>query len=51
MTRGGRSRSWCWRRRASFRRPEDLWRLLTDGEEAITEFPEGRGWDTASLYD
>ncbi|MFE9728837.1 beta-ketoacyl synthase N-terminal-like domain-containing protein, partial [Streptomyces sp. NPDC005794] len=31
--------------------PEDLWRLLTDGEEAITEFPEGRGWDTASLYD
>ncbi|MEV0502956.1 type I polyketide synthase, partial [Streptomyces spectabilis] len=31
--------------------PEDLWRLLTDGEEAITGFPEGRGWDTASLYD
>ncbi|MFE9122398.1 type I polyketide synthase [Streptomyces sp. NPDC007172] len=31
--------------------PEDLWRLLTDGEEAITEFPEGRGWDAASLYD
>ncbi|MCI3934336.1 type I polyketide synthase [Streptomyces sp. AN091965] len=31
--------------------PEDLWRLLTDGEEAISEFPEGRGWDTASLYD
>ncbi|QCX80415.1 Erythronolide synthase, modules 1 and 2 [Streptomyces sp. YIM 121038] len=31
--------------------PEDLWRLLTDGAEAISEFPEGRGWDTASLYD
>ncbi|MFF1700186.1 type I polyketide synthase [Streptomyces sp. NPDC058257] len=31
--------------------PEDLWRLLTDEEEAITEFPAGRGWDVESLYD
>jgi acyl transferase domain-containing protein len=30
--------------------PEDLWRLLTDGADAMTPFPEDRGWDTASLY-
>ncbi|GAA2525398.1 type I polyketide synthase [Winogradskya humida] len=33
------------------RTPEDLWRLLADGAEGITRFPDGRGWDVESLYD
>ncbi|MFF4575097.1 SDR family NAD(P)-dependent oxidoreductase [Streptomyces sp. NPDC001410] len=30
--------------------PEALWRLLTTGEDAISEVPAGR-WDTSGLYD
>ncbi len=30
--------------------PEDLWRLLVDDGDAITEFPTDRGWDLAALY-
>ncbi|MER5932830.1 type I polyketide synthase [Streptomyces sp. NPDC002054] len=32
------------------RTPEDLWQLLTAGEDGITRLPENRGWDTEALY-
>ncbi|MEU9043714.1 type I polyketide synthase, partial [Kitasatospora sp. NPDC048343] len=31
--------------------PEELWRLVSDGADGVSEFPDDRGWDVSALYD
>ncbi|MFI9220101.1 type I polyketide synthase [Streptomyces werraensis] len=30
--------------------PEDLWRVVADGVDVVTEFPDDRGWDTDRIF-
>nr|AXL06020.1 polyketide synthase [uncultured bacterium] len=31
--------------------PEDLWRLVADGVDALSDFPDDRGWNLEGLFD
>ncbi|MFE2188852.1 SDR family NAD(P)-dependent oxidoreductase, partial [Streptomyces sp. NPDC059455] len=31
--------------------PEDFWRLISEGGDAVGDFPDDRGWDLSALYD
>ncbi|MFI2430037.1 SDR family NAD(P)-dependent oxidoreductase, partial [Streptomyces sp. NPDC018955] len=31
--------------------PEDLWRLVVDGVDTVSDMPDDRGWDLEGLYD
>jgi len=31
--------------------PEDLWQMVADGRDVISEFPDDRGWDVEGLFD
>ncbi|WP_455583737.1 SDR family NAD(P)-dependent oxidoreductase [Kitasatospora griseola] len=33
------------------RSPEELWRMLAEGRDGISEFPTDRGWNPDALYD
>ncbi|KMS89077.1 beta-ketoacyl synthase [Streptomyces regensis] len=33
------------------RTPEDLWRVVDEGIDVVTEFPTDRGWDVEAIYD
>ncbi|MEU9878464.1 type I polyketide synthase [Streptomyces phaeochromogenes] len=35
---------------AGVRSPEDLWRVVSEGTDAVGAFPEDRGWDTDGLF-